>query len=103
MIIIMIPYIINMISLSQHAYSPEAILDPTMTYLVSVMIFSFVMVFAQVIVYLFRGLALHKIFSRYNAGQKPVFYVIISLFVPLAESILLFMHRNKPLLMESDV
>jgi hypothetical protein len=69
-----------------------------MSLLIGMVIFVLIMMVAQVVWYLVRYLALHKIFSQYSTGQRPVFYLILSMFVPMAGSILLFMHSKRPLL-----
>ena len=97
MVIMMVPYIAAMLNLGDDP-APEQIVLPVMILLVSSLIFSLIVIIAQVILYLFRGLTLHKIFSQHNEDQKPVFYLIIALFVPMAESIILFKHGKKPLL-----
>ena len=82
------------------------IIDPSASaiasYLISVFImtllFMFVMLVAQVFWILFKYIALFRIFTQYHPGSQAVFYLILSMFIPLAESILLFTHRNKPLL-----
>jgi len=66
--------------------------------LISVLIFAAIILVAQIFLYLFKYLALHKIFPQYSKGQKPVYYLILAMFVPCAEEILLFRHRNRPLL-----
>ena len=93
----MIPYFISIFSLGSNPM-PEEVIGPVTALMFALMIFVLIMLFAQVILYLFRYLALHRIFSHYSTGQKPVFYMIIAMFVPLAESILLFMHSKRPLL-----
>jgi len=99
MILIMVPYTFRMIALDQYPYvSPEMIASPLIGFTVGIVLFTLVMIFAQAILYLFRGLALHRVFSLYHGGQRPVFYTILAIFIPLAESILLFKSRNKPLL-----
>ena len=95
--IMMVPYFISMFSLGSNP-SPEQLMGPMTTLMISMIFFIVIMVAAQVFLYLFRYLALHKIFSFYSGGQKPVFYIILAMFVPLAESILLFRHRDRPLL-----
>ncbi|MCL2696340.1 MAG: hypothetical protein FWE69_08455 [Clostridiales bacterium] len=100
-IIMVLPLTFRMTVLEQTPhFSPDMILAPMMSFTIGILIYTLLLVAAQVIVYLFRGLALHKIFARYADGQRPVFYVILSVFVPLAESILLFKQRKKPLLDE---
>jgi hypothetical protein len=95
--IIVVPYVISLISLVDNP-SPEAVFGPMTVFIIALFVFVFVMIFAQVFVYLFHYLVLHKIFSHYSTGQKPVFYMIIAMFVPLAHDILLFMHSKRPLL-----
>jgi hypothetical protein len=62
-----------------------------------IIVFVILISVAYLFVYLIRYLILHKVFSHYNKGQKPVFFLILSLFVPLAEAILLLICSNKPL------
>ena len=94
----MVPYFIQVFRAGMDVSpAPEELIAAMTTMMASMFIFMLVIVVAQVFLYLFRYLTLHKIFSQYSGGQKPVFYMIICMFVPLAEAILLFMHRNKPL------
>jgi len=99
MLIIMVPFIVQSVSLGYHnAYPEEFLAGPFMAFFVSLMIFTVVMVLVEAVLYVFQGLVFHKIFSRYADGQKPVYYTLLSLFVPLAFSILLFKFKDKPLL-----
>jgi len=96
-VISLFPFIFSMVALGNDP-APEAVIAPMMTFISIFTIFILIMVVAQVFVMLFKYLALHKIFSDYNRGQKPVYYLILAMFIPLAESILLFKNSNKPLL-----
>jgi len=97
-------YAVTMVSFFFRVFSlgrnpmPEEVFKIIPTFIISMIIFVLILLAAQVFLYLFKYLALHKIFSQYNTGQKPVFYLILSMFVPMAEPILLFMHSNKPLI-----
>lgn len=95
-IIITVPTIFSTVALESNP-TPEGVSGMLVTWVIAWCIFMVIVTIAQVFVYLIRYLALHKIFSHYSAGQKPVFYLIIAIFVPLAESILLFMHSRRPL------
>ncbi|MCL2707006.1 MAG: hypothetical protein FWE97_02425 [Dehalococcoidia bacterium] len=59
-------------------------------------VYVIILIVTQVFLCLLRGLALHKIFSRYSNGQKLAFYLIIALFVPYAEHILLYKNSMRP-------
>lgn len=50
---------------------------------------------AQLVQYLIFGLAYHKLYSHYSEGQRPVAYLLLTLFLPLGEGIVFFLHRNK--------
>ena len=93
----MLPFFITIFSFGEEP-SPEQVMSAMPAFMIGLFIFVLILIVAQVFLYLFRYLALHKIFSLYSGGQKPVFYLILSLFVPLAQAILLFKHRNRPLL-----
>jgi len=99
--IIMVPYIVKMVMLGDNA-TPEEVMGPLVAFMFAIFIFVLVMVVAQVFVYLFKYLALHKIFSAYSLGQKPVYYMIIAMFIPLAEPILLYIHSSRPMLQEVE-
>jgi hypothetical protein len=53
------------------------------------------LIVGAIFLWLLYGLMYHKIFSRFDEGQKPVFYTLLSLFVPLAVWIL-FLTKAKP-------
>jgi len=93
----MIPYFISMYSIVSDP-TPEGLIGPIITLMISMIFYILIIMAAQVVLYLFKYLALHKVFSQYNVGQKPVFYVIIAMFVPLAEPIILFIHSKRPML-----
>ena len=96
-VIIMIPYFFNLFALSPNA-GPEHVLGMIKALVFSLILYSLAVLTAQIFFCLFKYLALHKVFLQYNIGQKPVFYMIIAMFVPYAEAILLFMHRNRQML-----
>jgi hypothetical protein len=99
MLIAMVPYFVHIISIGfSDNTMPGDIMPAMYTLLFSLLIFMVVVVAAQAFLYLILYLALHKIFSLYSGGQKPVFYLILAIFIPLAQAILLFRHRNRPLL-----
>jgi len=81
---------------------PAAMYGMMNTFFVWLILWIAIVTVANVILMLFKGLILHRIFALYVGGQKPVFYLILALFVPLAESILLFKLRNKPVV-NSDI
>ena len=93
----MIPYFFGLFSLSDAA-RPEDIMSLFKTFMISLVFYVLITLTTQVILCLIKYLALHKIFSQYSAGQKPVFYMIIAMFVPYAEAVLLFRHRNRQML-----
>jgi hypothetical protein len=95
--IMLVPYFMTIFSLSYDP-SPEEIMGPIVVLLISMFVFIVIALVAQVLFYLVWFLAIHKIFSQYSTGQKPVFYLIIALFVPLGQDILLFMHSKRPML-----
>ena len=66
-------------------------------------IFVLLAVFAQIIINLIFGLSYHKLYSRYSGGQRPVAYLILTLFVPLAEGIIFFMHRDRQVIAEDSI
>ena len=66
--------------------------------IIGILVFVVAIVIVQLAINLLRGLVLHKIFSHYHAGQKPVFYMLVCLFLVMAEPILLYAHSKKPLL-----
>ena len=99
-LIVMIPYIFKISALVEYA-TDALIIEAVTTLIVSCIVLALVLLVAQVFLYLFKYLALHKIFAQHSIGQRPVFYMIIAMFVPLAEPILLLMHSNRPLL-ETD-
>ena len=97
--LVMVPYFINIFSLStDNEIMPEKIVGSVIILMIGIFVFSLIMIVANVFLYLFKYLVLHKIFSQYSVGQKPVFYMIIAMFIPLAESVLLFMHSKRPML-----
>jgi hypothetical protein len=99
--IVLIPYFVGIISLVENPDSTDALMafmGTVTTFVIGCFILALVMVVAQVFWYLVRFLVIHKIFSQYSTGQKPVFYLIIAMFVPLAEPILLYMHSKRRLL-----
>ena len=69
-------------------------------FIIFVLVFVVVVYVAQIFLYLFRYLVMHKIFSKFETGQRPVFYMILSMFVPFAEAILLLKQSGKPVLPE---
>lgn len=95
--IVMVPYFVSLATIVDNP-APEAILGPITYLMISLTVFILVMVVAQVFLFLVIYLAYHKIFTRYATGQKPVFYLIISMFVPLGFPILLYMLSNRPML-----
>jgi len=96
-LIMLIPIVAKIISLGDNPTSEEVLsIIPIM--LVAIFIVAIIATVAQLFLYLFNYLALHKIFSQYSGGQKPVYYLIIAIFIPYADTILLFRHRNRPLL-----
>jgi len=96
-LIVFIPYFVSLISIMDND-APEAIIGPITYLMIAMTIFTLVIIVAQVFLYLVLFLAKHKIFTQYVTGQKPVFYLIISMFVPFAFPILLFMLSKRPLL-----
>jgi len=96
-IIALIPFIFSMMSLGNDP-SSEEVMGPIIGLMIAIFIFMLVIIVGQVFLYLFKYLALHKIFSHYNSGQKPVFYLIIAIFIPLAESILMYKQSKQPFL-----
>jgi len=94
---LMVPYFISIFSLAETA-APEAIIGPVTSLIIGMFFFIFVMIIAQVFLYLIVYLSFHKIFSQYEKGQKPVFYLILAMFVPLATPIILYMLSKRPLL-----
>jgi len=96
-LIMYVPFLISVIS-AVEADAPEAMFG-AMTYLmVGFWIFVLVLTVAQVFYFLVIYLAYHKIFTQYATGQKPVFYLIIAMFVPLGFPILLFRLSKRPML-----
>jgi len=95
--IVMVPYVIGLFSAVAND-TPEALFGSLMYVLIGATIFALVMMVAQVLLYLIIYLAYHKVFSQYATGQKPVFYLIIAMFVPLGSTVLLYMLSKRPLL-----
>ena len=95
--IMMVPFIMQTIALGNNPH-PQEFANMMTTFVVSFVVFILILLVGQVFLYLFKCLALHKIFAARNEGQKPVFYLVLCLFAPLAEEILLFQQSKKPLL-----
>jgi hypothetical protein len=96
-LIMFLPLIIKMSSLGDNPTNEE-IYSVVSILVISLCVVVLVAYVVQILINLFRCLALHKIFSRYSTGQKPVFYLLLAMLVPFAEEILLFRHRKRPLL-----
>jgi len=94
---LMVPYFISIVSLAENA-TPEAIVGPMTSLFIGLFVFVLVILAAEVFWFLFLYLSLHKVFSQYASGQKPVFYLILSMFIPLAAPIILYMLSKRPLL-----
>ena len=97
LIIVMVPYMVSLAALGVDP-APEAVLGPVTYFTISMTIFMLIIIVAQVFLYLVTYLAYHKIFTRYATGQKPVFYLIIAMFVPLGFPVLLYMLSKRPML-----
>lgn len=50
-----------------------------------------------IMICLLQGLVFHRIFSCYSDGQKPIFHMLVCLFVPLGSAILLASYGKKPM------
>jgi len=98
-LIVFVPYFISIFTMAEHA-SPDAITGPITYLMIATTVFVLVLLFVQALYFLIWYLGIHKIFSRYATGQKPVFYLILAMFVPLAYPILLFMLSKRPMLAE---
>jgi len=101
---IIIWYAFQMVAVTGAGMIDEtAMMGTVLTFFSLLIVFVVVMQILYVVIILLNSLVLHKIFSLYVGGQKPVFYLILSLFVPLAEPILLFRLKDKPLITNSSV
>jgi len=94
---LILPFVFSIASIAETA-APEAIAGPLSFFTIGMFFFVLIIIAAEVFWYLFLFLSLHKIFSQYEKGQKPVFYLILAMFVPLALPIILFMLSKRPLL-----
>jgi|GEM_PF-1461375 len=96
-VIVMVPYMIGIFRFVE-TEAVDQLLGSIVLFTIMLLIFVVVVTIAQVFLYLIIYLTYHRIFSHYVKGQKPVYYLIIAMFVPLAASVLLFMLSKKPLL-----
>ena len=98
-----IVYIVMIINLVSEAIALEGMGDYMVAmrisnmlggFFITLFILVFVVYIIQVITSIIRIMVLHRIFARFHAGQKPVFDMLIAIFVPFAEAIL-FLRRSK--------
>ena len=96
-VVMILKFVFDIIKIGSRSYINEsqAVLD----FFGSVFGFAFAVAFVIMILsalyYAVRGLVLYKIYSYGNLPQKSVLFLLLSLFVPLCEPILLLMNSNK--------
>lgn len=66
--------------------------------MVGFVLFYLVLIAASLFLSVLRMMVLYRIFSYFYEGQRPVFYTVLSGFVPLAEPILLMKTAKMPIL-----
>jgi len=99
-VIVIVMYLVLVFTMVFSAFSsPTAMESALLGFFIGFIVFFLIVFIGSIIVKMFRVMALHKIFSRYSVGQKPVFYLFLALFVPFGEAITLFIHRNRPVLL----
>lgn len=79
-------------------YQPDITQMFSGQFYISMVLMYIVLLAGGVLIQMVRLLALHRIYASYYNGQRPVFYLIMSIFVPLAEPIILIRLSKRPMI-----
>ncbi|MCL2140692.1 MAG: hypothetical protein FWH42_03310 [Dehalococcoidia bacterium] len=99
--IIYIPFLLKIVSITEATSEIEDILPTLSVFIIVLTIFIIVMIIAEILVNLVKYLAIHKVFSHFSSGQKPVFYLLLAILIPCAYEILLFRLSSRPLVVSN--
>lgn len=90
--------IFSMVGIAESSRWDEPSVGAITGFFIGIIVIYILLIIGSILIYLLHGLVVHRIFSCYGNDQQPVFHMLICLFVPFGEAILLYRYGNKPII-----